>query len=147
MKYSETRLGRVFVLRLEQGDKLPDVIEGFARAHEVSSALVLFLGGADAGSKIVTGPEDGNARPPVPTVTEIPGISEALGVGTIFTGADQTPKLHLHGAFGRGEKARAGCTRAGVSIWQIGEVVILELVGTSARRQIDPDTGFELLEV
>ncbi|MBC7342010.1 MAG: DNA-binding protein [Clostridia bacterium] len=147
MKYSQAGLGRVFILRLEQGDQLPNVIEDFARTHQISSALVLFLGGADAGSKIVTGPEDGNARPPVPMVTDIPGVSEALGVGTIFAGAGQTPKLHMHAAFGRGEEARAGCTRAGVATWQIGEVIILELVGTSARREVHPETGFELLEV
>ncbi|RJX22504.1 MAG: DUF296 domain-containing protein, partial [Ammonifex sp.] len=40
-----------------------------------------------------------------------------------------------------------GCTREGVTIWHIGEVIILELINSSAQRKIDPTTGFELLEV
>ena len=35
----------------------------------------------------------------------------------------------------------------GVDIWHIGEVVILELAGSSAKRAKDRDTGFEFLEI
>jgi predicted DNA-binding protein with PD1-like motif len=35
----------------------------------------------------------------------------------------------------------------GVDVWRIGEVVILELTGTVARRAVDEETGFEFLEV
>jgi predicted DNA-binding protein with PD1-like motif len=36
--------------------------------------------------------------------------------------------------------------RAGVQVWQIGEVVIFELIGTAAKRIKDKETGFEMLE-
>ena len=36
--------------------------------------------------------------------------------------------------------------RMGVNVWQIGEVVILELTGGSARRLKNKATGFEFLE-
>lgn len=146
MRYSEAGLGRVFVLRLEDGDLLPDVIESFARDHELRAALVFFLGGADADSKVVVGPEDGTAVPPMPMVERLSGVSEAVGVGTLFVNQEGAPKLHLHSAFGRRRETVTGCTRAGVQVWQIGEVVILELTGTGAQRRIDPETGFELLE-
>ncbi len=147
MKHTEAKLGRVFVLRLEHGDRLPDTLEEFAKSHQIGSAVVLFLGGADQNSKVVVGPEDGTAKKPVPAVLDLPGVSESVGIGTIFCGEDKVPKLHLHSAFGRREQTVTGCTREGVSIWQIGEVIIMELTGCSAQRRINPDTGFELLEV
>ena len=53
MKYSEATLGRVFVLRLEDGDIVHEEIEAFAQEHGIRSAAVLVLGGADEGSRLV----------------------------------------------------------------------------------------------
>ena len=55
--------------------------------------------------------------------------------------------LHLHAAFGRDDRVTAGCIRAGVTTWVVGEAVVIELVGSEARRRVDPATGFDLLEV
>ncbi|SHE84515.1 PPC domain-containing DNA-binding protein [Desulforamulus putei] len=147
MKYTEAKLGRIFILRLEHGDRLPDTIEEFAQSQGIESATLLFLGGSDQNSKVVVGPEDGTAIKPVPTVIGLPGVSESVGVGTIFLNEDRMPKLHLHSAFGRKEQTVTGCTREGVTIWHIGEVIIFELINCSAQRKIDPTTGFELLQV
>lgn len=147
MKYTQANLGRIFILRLEHGDRLPDTIEEFAQSQKIESATVLFIGGSDQNSKVVVGPEDGTAEKPAPAILDLPGVSEALGVGTIFLNEEGVPKLHLHSAFGRKGNTVTGCTREGVSIWHIGEVIILELIGSSAQRKNDPQTGFELLEV
>lgn len=147
MKYSEAKLGRIFILRLEHGDKIPDIIEEFAADHQIKSAIVHFLGGADTNSKVVVGPEDGTAPKPRPMVTELLGISEAVGMGTLFINEEGIPRLHLHSAFGRSRETVTGCTREGVMVWHIGEVVIFELLNTTAKRKIDPETGFELLEM
>src|SRR5680860_28041 len=147
MKYSEANLGRIFILRLEHGDKIPDTIEEFASTHQIDSAILHFLGGADTNSKVVVGPEDGAAKKPRKIVTELIGTSEAVGIGTLFINEDKIPKLHLHAAFGRNRDTVTGCTREGVTIWHIGEVVIFELVNSSARRKFDTDTGFELLDL
>jgi predicted DNA-binding protein with PD1-like motif len=149
LKYSEANLGRIFILRLENGDQIPDIIEEFAEQKEIESATVLFIGGADKESKVVAGPEDGSAEEIVANLQSLAGVSESVGVGTIFSNEDEIPKLHLHASFGRGEKTTTGCTKgdAGVDIWHIGEVIILELINNSAERKIDLDTGFELLEV
>ena len=147
MKYSEANLGRIFILRLEHGDKIPDTIEEFAKTHQIDSAIVHFLGGVDINSKVVVGPEDSTAEKPRPMVTELLGTSEAVGIGTLFINEDKVPKLHLHSAFGRNRDTVTGCTREGVIIWHIGEVVIFELTNSTARRRVDNETGFELLDL
>lgn len=147
MKYSESKQARTFILRLEHGDKIPDVIENFAVEQKINSALVFFLGGADDKSKVIVGPEDGRSAKPIPMVIELSGVSEAAGIGTIFLNEKKIPKLHMHSAFGRKNSTITGCTRAGVSIWHIGEVVIIELVNSKAIRKINRDSGFELLEI
>jgi predicted DNA-binding protein with PD1-like motif len=147
MKYTEANLGRIFILRLENGDKIPDTIEEFAKTHQIASAMVQFLGGADKDSKVVVGPEDGAAPKPRKVIANLPGTSEALGLGTLFLNEAKVPKLHLHAAFGRGKDTLTGCTGEGVMIWHIGEVVIIELTNFTARRKIDAQTGFELLEL
>jgi len=128
IKYAEANLGRIFILRLEHGDRIPDVIEEFAKTQQISAAIVHFLGGADVNSKVVVGPEDGTAAKPRKMVTELLGTSEAVGIGTLFLNEEQIPKLHMHSAFGRNRDTVTGCTREGVTIWHIGEVVIFELL-------------------
>ena len=147
MRFTEAKLGRVFVLRLHDSDHLPDVLESFAAEKNVSAALCFFLGGAKENSRVVVGPKNGNALPPEPMVTLLEGVHEACGVGTIFADENGKPKLHMHTSFGRSENTVTGCVRMGVDVWQIGEVVILELTCEKACRVKDKETGFEFLEI
>lgn len=146
MRFTEAKLGRIFVLRLNDGDRLPDVLEKFAAENKILSALCFFLGGAKDRSRVVVGPKHGHGLPPEPMVTLLDGVHEALGVGTIFENEDGKPKLHMHSSFGRSQKTITGCVRMGVDIWRIGEVVVLELTGSNAHRANDQETGFEFLE-
>ena len=147
MQYGEGRLGRVFVLRLEEGEALNATIESFAREHGIEGAMVLYLGGARDGSRVVVGPEAGRGEAVVPLVYALRGIQEALAVGTLFRSEAGDPVLHMHAAAGREGGATVGCTRAGVEVWLVGEVVILEILGSGARRLRDPQTGFQLLQI
>jgi uncharacterized protein len=147
LDYTEANLGRVFILRLYQRERIHEVIEKFASEKQISNGLCFFLGGAEDKSKVVVGPKDGAALPPEPMVTLLKGVHEGYGVGTIFADEKGKPKLHMHASFGRNDTAVTGCVRLGVDVWQIGEVVILELAGASAMRAKDKVTGFELLEV
>ncbi len=147
MNYTEAELGRIFILRLHQGERLHEIIEKFAAEKQVSSALCFFLGGAEDKSKVVVGPKDGAVLPPEPMVTLLRGVHEACGVGTLFADEQGKPKLHMHASFGRNDAAVTGCVRMGVDVWQIGEVVILELACSSAKRAQNKDTGFEFLEI
>lgn len=147
MQFTEAKLGRIFVLRLHDGDRLPDVLESFAAEKNISTALCFFLGGAKEKSRVVVGPKNGYASPPEPMVTLLSGVHEACGVGTIFADETGKPKLHMHASFGRNEKTITGCVRMGVDVWQIGEVIIIELTEVQARRVADKKTKFEFLEI
>ena len=48
MKYSSAQLGRVLVIRLEDGDVVHECIEEAARAEGIARATVILLGGAAA---------------------------------------------------------------------------------------------------
>ncbi len=146
MNYTEAKIGRIFILRLHNDERLHEEIEKFAAQKKVKSALCFFLGGAQDKSKVVVGPKDGSAIPPQPMVTLLKGVHEGCGVGTIFTDEAGKPKLHMHASFGRNDNTVTGCVRMGVDIWQIGEVVVLELSGGSAKRAKNKETGFEFLE-
>lgn len=146
MKSAEGSLGRVFVLRLEDGDRLPECIERFAAENGVMRAYCALIGGVGAGS-IVVGPEDGAAMPPRPVLAELRGAQETAAVGTIFPDESGAPRLHMHAVFGRGETVKAGCIRPGIDIWTIGEFVLIELTGMDLMRRRDPATGFELLSM
>jgi predicted DNA-binding protein with PD1-like motif len=146
MDYTEAKLGRIFILRLHQNDVIHEVIEKFAAEKQIASAMCIFLGGAEDKSKVVVGPKDGNAPVPQPMTTLLKGVHEGCGVGTIFADESGKPKLHMHASFGRNENTITGCVRMGVKVWHIGEAVILELTGSSARREKDKQTGFEFLE-
>jgi len=145
MKAAEGTLGRVFVLRLEDGDRIPDCIERFASEQGLARAVVSLIGGVGAGS-VVVGPEDGRATPIIPMTRALNDVYEAAAVGTLFPDESGTPRLHMHAALGRGESPLTGCVRQGVDVWKLGEVVLLEIVG-NMRRVLDPAFGFEVLDV
>lgn len=147
MEFTEAKLGRIFVLRLHDGECLHEVIESFAAEKHISTALCFFIGGAKEKSRVVVGPKDGNAFPPEPMITLLSGVHEACGIGTIFADEAGKPKLHMHASFGRNEQTVTGCVRMGVDVWQIGEVVIIELAGAKAKRVADKKTRFEFFEV
>ncbi len=147
MRYDEGHIGRVFVLRLEEGERIPDVIESFAREKGVARAMAILLGGIDDGSRIVVGPEAGRGKDIIPIVHTLSGIQEILAVGTVFPDEQGNPVLHMHGASGREGGASVGCTRAGVTVWLVGEVILLEILGSSAARKKDAASGLTLLSL
>jgi predicted DNA-binding protein with PD1-like motif len=147
MQYREGRLGRAFILRLEEGERLNDSIECFAREKQISHGLAFFLGGSGDGSQVVVGPE-ADREAIIPLLHTLRGEQEVLALGTIISNEAGEPLLHMHGAAGREGRATVGCTRAGVAVWLIGEVVLLEILGTEAAlRKKDAATGFQLLKI
>ncbi len=145
MKYSTARHGRVFVVRLEDGDILHECIEGLAVREGIRAAALIALGGADTGSRLITGPEQGRSRPIVPMELVTDNVREVTGTGTIFPDDQGRPILHMHLACGRNDSTVTGCVRRGVKVWHVIEVVIFELVDTKAARMPDEPTGFKLL--
>ncbi|MBR9982635.1 MAG: DNA-binding protein [Desulfatitalea sp.] len=146
MKYSQARQGRVFVLRLEDGEIVHEVIEQFALDQGIRAAALLILGGADDGSCLVVGPRQGRVLPIEPMRHFLDGTHEVAGTGTLFADETGTPLLHMHMACGRQDKSVTGCVRQGVKVWHIMEVVLFELVDSTARRTIQPPMGWPFLE-
>lgn len=146
MRYSRAKQGRVFVLRLEDGDILHEAVEELARREAVRSAALIAVGGADEGSRLVVGPEQGRGRPVQPMERLLDGVHEIAGTGTLFPDQEGRPVLHMHLACGRRGDTVTGCARRGVRVWQVMEVILLELVDSPARRLPDPATGFALLD-
>jgi predicted DNA-binding protein with PD1-like motif len=145
MRYSTARMGRIFVIRLEDGEVLHETIERFAEEQGIKAATLIIVGGADEGSRLVVGPKKGRAVPVEPMTHVLSGVHEIAGTGTLFPDEEGKPVLHLHIASGREDSTVTGCVRTGVKIWQIGEVVLFELTDTLAIRKVDPILGFKLL--
>jgi predicted DNA-binding protein with PD1-like motif len=139
-------MGRVLVLRLEDGEVLHECVERIAAERHMQRAVVMVLGGADRGSRLVVGPQDGRAADIVPVLTELAGESEIAGIGTLFPDDEGKPSLHMHASCGRGDSSVTGCVRAGVKTWLIQEVVMIELLGLGSKRVTDERSGFKLLE-
>jgi predicted DNA-binding protein with PD1-like motif len=145
MKYSEARQGRVFVIRLEDGEIVHEKLELFAVKNHINAASLIVIGAADKGSLVVTGPEISRTKPIIPIVNEMEDANDIFGTGTIFPDDEGKPKLHLHLAGGRGDKSTVGCGQKGIIVWHVLEVVLYELVNCTARRLFDDVTGFKLL--
>ncbi|UMZ73786.1 PPC domain-containing DNA-binding protein [Natranaerofaba carboxydovora] len=147
MQYTQAEHGRVFILRLEEGEVLHEEIEKFAREKEVKSAALIAVGGVGEGSKLVVGPEDGDKRPVVPMFHNLDDVHELAGTGTLFTDEEGNPILHMHSSCGRNEETITGCVRSGIKVWQIMEIVMFELIGSSAKRVLDDELGVKLLNL
>ena len=145
MKASEGRLGRVFVIRLEEGDVLPECIERFAQDNGVSVGHAIMVGGIGDG-QVVVGPRHSDRAPPEPMLLPVDGAHEVVGLGVLAPGTEGRPVLHMHAALGRSGNTLTGCVRPGVTTWLVGEVILYEILGTEARRVQDESSGFALLE-
>ena len=97
MKASEGQLGRVFVIRLEDGDVIPACIENFAKENGVSVGQVIMVGGI-GGGQVVVGPRRTDEMPPEPMLLPLDGAHEVVGVGLIAPDTKGKPKLHIHAA-------------------------------------------------
>ena len=145
MKVSQGKIGRVFMVRLEDGDIVPGCIERFAEEKAVSAGHVILVGGIGGGD-VVVGPRNSEEMPPDPMLLPIDGAHEVVGVGVLAPGEDGKPVLHIHAALGRAGQTMTGCLRHGVNTWLVGEVVLYEILGADVARIKDKQSGFELLE-
>jgi predicted DNA-binding protein with PD1-like motif len=145
MKACEGQVGRVFVMRLEDGDVIPECIERFAKDNGVSVGQVILVGGIGDG-KVVVGPQSSDEMPPQPMLLPIDGAHEVLAAGVLAPDENGKPILHIHGALGRSGQTMTGCLRPGVTTWLIVEVILYEILGVKATRVRDKESNFTLLE-
>jgi len=146
MKYAEAKQGRIFIIRLEDGDVIHQEIERFARDQSIKAAAMIILGGADYNSKLIVGPKHGRKTPIHPMEVVLENVHEIVGTGTVFPNDKGEPILHMHIACGRETSTITGCVRKGVKAWHILEVILIEFLDTNAFRVLDPVHGLTVLK-
>ena len=143
MEYRSGQIGRVIAARLSEGEDVYECIEKIAKDENVKSAAVFLTGGFRKAS-VVVGPRQ--EKPKIEgDFREFVGPGEVLGVGTIYWDGDE-PKMHLHGAMGKGDGVMVGCPRGGAKCFLILEVTIIEMVGIGGVRKLDEESGLKLLQ-
>ncbi|MBN1258098.1 MAG: DNA-binding protein [Planctomycetes bacterium] len=145
MKTTEGQVGRVFVIRLEDGDEMPGCVEDFAVEKGITHAYAALVGGLGEG-QVVVGPRVSDAEKPEPMLLPVNGAHESAGIGILAPDENGRPVLHMHAALGRAGSTLTGCIRPGVKTWVVGEVVLYEILGANAVRRPDEKTGFVLLQ-
>jgi hypothetical protein len=141
MQYSEGQVGRVFVVRIDDGEDFLVSMRKFIADKGIQSGSVLFLGALMNG-RMVTGPEE-PVIPPTPHFVMFEGGWEVFGVGTIYPG-EGGPHIHYHASVGRAGHALTGCLREKATTYLIVEAVIIEFTGLFGRREFDERTQMNL---
>ncbi|MDO9325978.1 MAG: DNA-binding protein [Methanoregula sp.] len=141
MQYTEGQLGRVFVVRIDDGEDMLVSLRQFILDKDIQAGSITFLGALMNG-RMVTGPEE-PVIPPVPHFVMFEGGWEVFGIGTIYPG-EGGPHIHYHASVGRSGHALTGCLRETAITYLIIEAVIMEFTGLKARREIDPKTQLHL---
>jgi len=144
MRYSQSRLGRISLVKFENKDDILQSLEGFVRKERLQSAVFVFLGAFHRG-QLVTGPKKA-VVPPEPNWKPFDNGWEVMGMGTVFPGR-KGPQIHMHAAMGKKNKALTGCVRKKVEVFMVIEAVVFELKGVKARKDLDPRTGLNLLKI
>ena len=142
MDYTQGKLGRVFVARIDHEEDLLHELEDLAVNENISSAF-FFLLGATGGASVVTGPKE-KRIPPEVTRTQVEKASEIMGVGNIFL-EEGRPRIHIHASAASGSDTVMGCFREFTEVFMVIEVVIFEIEGIAAERVFDKDIGFSLM--
>ncbi len=143
MQYSEGRVGRVFVIRLEDGEDLIESVQSFAAEKGVAAGMIHFLG-ALRGGRLITGPKEPTIPPGPPFVEDLDDAWEIFGVATVYPGDGGEPTVHIHSSAGHADRALTGCLRERATTYLVVEAVVFELLGLEARRCIDEDSGLRL---
>ncbi|MBW2646663.1 MAG: DUF296 domain-containing protein [Deltaproteobacteria bacterium] len=142
MEYDEGKIGRVFVLRFDDGEDFVDLIHSFVKEKEIRTGHINILG-AFLASEIVTGPKE-PVLPPEPNWTSFADAWEVLGFGTIMW-EDDEPRIHIHAGLGKGEKTLLGCVRKKTDVFLTVEAVITEVIDIKAERKFNEQLGLSLL--
>jgi uncharacterized protein len=134
MQYTEGQIGRVFIVRIDDGEDMLLSLRQFILDKNIQTGSIHFLGALMNG-RMVTGPEE-PVIPPVPHFVMFEGGWEVFGVGTIYPG-EGGPHIHYHASVGRSGHALTGCLREQAVTYLIVEAVIMEFTGITARREFD----------
>ena len=144
MKYTKGKIKQVFLVKFENEDILAKELEKLVRKERIRCAVFVFLGALKQGN-LVTGPKKA-VIPPEPNWVAFKDGWEVLGLGTVFSNKSG-PQIHIHSAMGKKNKTLTGCVRKDSKVFIVIEAVIFELEGIKAEKDIDPQTGLNMLKI
>jgi predicted DNA-binding protein with PD1-like motif len=142
MDYRKGTIGRVFIVRFDEGDLFLEGLLKIISEEKITSGWFHVLGGLRE-ADVVTGPRE-PVMPPEPVWSEVRGARETMGIGSIFWDGDE-PKIHLHAALGHHGDTLTACVRKGTKVYLLLEVVIFEIDGINASRPWYAEGGFNRL--
>jgi uncharacterized protein len=143
MQYRSGSIGRVFILKYEDGDSLLDGVIKVAKNEKVNAGFFFLLGGMRAAS-MVCGPKE-PVLPPEPMWQSFTDGREVAGIGSVFL-KDGEPAIHLHGAVGKGGTTLTGCIRKDDKVFLVVEAMLVEVTGINASKKVNEKTGIAMLE-
>lgn len=144
MQYTKGKIKQVFLVKFENEDILTKELEKLVRKERIRCAVFVFLGALKKGN-LVTGPKKA-VIPPEPNWVAFKDGWEVLGLGTVFSNKSG-PQIHIHSAMGKKNKTLTGCVRKDSKVFIVIEAVIFELEGIRAEKDIDPQTGLNMLKI
>ena len=144
MKYTKGSIGRVFLIKFSDDDVLLDELDRLARKEKIRAATMVFIGALKKGD-LVTGPKK-PVIPPEPNWVGFKDAWEVMGIGTIYTNS-KGPQIHVHASMGKKMKTLTGCVRKKSKVFLVIEAIVFELIGVRATKEIDPETGLNLLKI
>ena len=144
MKYTKGRMGRVFVVKFDDGDIFLEKLAVLVKKEKIEAAALVFLGALRKGD-LVTGPKK-PVIPPMPNKVAFKNAWEVMGVGSIFTNASG-PQIHINTSMGQKKKVLTGCVRGKSKVFLVIEAFVFELSGVSATKSLDLTTGLNLLKI
>lgn len=140
--------GRVFAIRLEEGEILHEAIEAFCRENGILRASVTLTGAVGPGSVMVSGPKVPVGEIIEPETIVLADPCELSGVGTVFPDEGGNPLVHIHGSVGRRGFVAIGDLHPKMIVWLVMEVVLIELTGEGpVRVESDQRLKGKLMEV
>ena len=139
MEYQAGNMGRVFYIRLDDGEDLHASIKEIAGKENIRCAWFQFFGGLKSAG-VVIGPKE-PVMPPDPVWASLRDAREILGTGTIFLD-NEKPVIHIHAALGHHGETVTGCVRKDSIIYLVTELIIQEITGIDVTRPWFAEGGF-----
>jgi uncharacterized protein len=131
MDYIQANLGRVFVVRIDDGEDLLQQLNLIIKKEKIKAGYVHLIG-ASKNSKAVLGPYE-RSYPPNPYWWEFDDARELLGLG-IFAWENDEPKIHIHSGIGHFDVSKIGCIREKSEVYLTIEAVIQEIIAPVSRK-------------
>ena len=132
MDYTTGTVGRIFVIRFDDGDDFLGSLTELAEKENIRAGWFNVIGGIRQ-AEVVTGPKE-PTMPPEPVWASVDGARELLGTGSLFRDEDDRPKIHLHASLGHHGDTITACVRKGTRVYLILEVYFIEITGIEASR-------------